>query len=460
MRTKFHVLCEILKSQQDLEGLEEMLALAREASVEHSRRYMAEEEEYEREKEALSAQIKMREEQLMQLRAEEERRLLELEREQNRIKSASEEKKLRLKTEEVELTREKEKLQDALARVKVVVPFSVLNSTASVANESIFPRAGERAASETETQRRKSEEDELLLDQGLENANLVVPFRNMFSTTAANSGDSQMGMRMEKELEGREEKKGKDSSKQETAERVAGSATDIHRDQSITALSAAPMNTLDLSLNALGTFDLEATQTSLYPRPLLSAAALASAADVGSSPPQDDNGIAGEAESGAVDDTTHRQGSSPRYSSYVKSLQTRLFNLTNRQEGGGETTAGSLLKSPGVKEFPYASDLSAMTLKDVTMAIDDEASPVVVSTADERKVDEAQRELGPWLRQIGFAEDDVANLVLQLSKPDFGVTNRAILFSLEEGDVDDILEGCPLGHKRIIKKNLKREKNE
>ena len=88
---------------------------------------------------------------------------------------------------------------------------------------------------------------------------------------------------------------------------------------------------------------------------------------------------------------------------------------------------------------------------------------MVVSTADQqrRKVDEAQRELGPWFRQIGFAEDDVANLVLQLSKPHFGVTNRAILFALEEGDIEDMLEGlCPLGHKRVIKKALKREKTE
>ena len=72
----------------------------------------------------------------------------------------------------------------------------------------------------------------------------------------------------------------------------------------------------------------------------------------------------------------------------------------------------------------------------------------------------AHRELGPWFRQIGFAKDDVSKLVLHLSKSDFGVTNRAILFSLEEGDVEDMLEGSPLGHKRVIKKALKREKKE
>ena len=125
-------------------------------------------------------------------------------------------------------------------------------------------------------------------------------------------------------------------------------------------------------------------------------------------------------------------------------------------------TAGSQLKSPGAEESPYASNLSAVTRTDASMRIDDEASPMVVSMPDQykRNVDEAHRELGPWFRQIGFAEDHVAKLVLQLSKPDFGVTNRAILFSLEEGDVEDMLEGSPLGHKRVIKKALKREKKE
>jgi len=66
----------------------------------------------------------------------------------------------------------------------------------------------------------------------------------------------------------------------------------------------------------------------------------------------------------------------------------------------------------------------------------------------------AHRELGPWFRQIGFAKDDVSKLVLHLSKSDsdFGVTNRAILFSLEEGDVEDMLEGSPLGHKKGYQK--------
>ena len=72
---------------------------------------------------------------------------------------------------------------------------------------------------------------------------------------------------------------------------------------------------------------------------------------------------------------------------------------------------------------------------------------------------EAERELDPWFRHIGFAEDDAKILVLRFSKPDFGVTNCAIMFSLEDEDVDVILEGCPLGHKRAIKRGLKKGKN-
>jgi len=106
-----------------------------------------------------------------------------------------------------------------------------------------------------------------------------------------------------------------------------------------------------------------------------------------------------------------------------------------------------------------------MTHTDASIPIDPGASPTAVSMADQhnRKVDDqicqAQRELGPWLRQIGFDENDVTNLVLRFSNPDFGVTNRAILFSLDAMHVDEILESSPLGHKVVIKKALKREKN-
>ena len=95
-------------------------------------------------------------------------------------------------------------------------------------------------------------------------------------------------------------------------------------------------------------------------------------------------------------------------------------------------------------------------------AIDQEASSTVESLADlhVRELEEAQRELGPWFRQIGFSKDNAQNLVHRFSKPNYGVTNCALILSLTDEDVDVILEGYPLGHKRAIKKALNKENKE
>ena len=86
---------------------------------------------------------------------------------------------------------------------------------------------------------------------------------------------------------------------------------------------------------------------------------------------------------------------------------------------------------------------------DVTVAIAQTASHLD---------DEVHRELKPWFCKIGFAENDAENLVVRFSRPSFGVTNRALMLSLDDEDIEDILEGCPVAHKKIITKALKREK--
>ena len=86
---------------------------------------------------------------------------------------------------------------------------------------------------------------------------------------------------------------------------------------------------------------------------------------------------------------------------------------------------------------------------DVTVAIAQTASHLD---------DEVHRELKPWFCKIGFAENDAENLVVRFSRPSFSVTNRALMLSLDDEDIDDILEGCPVAHKKIITKALKREK--
>ena len=104
------------------------------------------------------------------------------------------------------------------------------------------------------------------------------------------------------------------------------------------------------------------------------------------------------------------------------------------------------------------------TYTDASIEIDQEAFPtattVELTHQHTRDAEVAKRELGPWFRRIGFDVDTAQNLLLRFSRPDYGVTNCALMFSLEEEDADIILEGCPLGHKRAIKNALKREKKE
>ena len=157
-KTETHVLSEIssvLKAQEDLEH---KLALVRESSVEQTRRRTATEDEIESKKRMVSAEFKAEEEkrsreveekaaqlakQAAEIKAaaelegrlrktEEEQRMRQLEEEQARIKVVLEEEAQRWKADEDELILEKQTLEETLARVKVVVPFSsVLYNSAS-----------------------------------------------------------------------------------------------------------------------------------------------------------------------------------------------------------------------------------------------------------------------------------------------------------------------------------------
>jgi len=196
-------------------------------------------------------------------------------------------------------------------------------------------------------------------------------------------------------------------------------------------------------------------------------------------------------EAGAVVGTDTAQ-SSPVYTSYVTNLRSRLLNLTKERDGGlkqssqlGVEASGQRLlhdmdcvgpePNPWQNTSSLAEPVGAATVTDsdtheshgvrqssITLARMESAlvmeSPMA-NYHEEHTVEEAERQLDPWFRQIGFAEDDVKILVLRFSKPDFGVTNCALMFSLEDEDVDVILEGCPLGHKRAIKRALKKGKN-
>jgi len=143
-QTVSHALTEITSVVWEREALEEKLARVQETSVEHTRRIAAEEEEIEREKQELAAQFKAEEERCQRefeqiqaaaeerahgRKAEEERRMRALEEESDRLKANAEQEAERIKAEEDEIMQQKQKLEEALARVQAHSFRSVLSST-------------------------------------------------------------------------------------------------------------------------------------------------------------------------------------------------------------------------------------------------------------------------------------------------------------------------------------------
>jgi len=136
-RTCTHVLSEISLLLKEQENLEEKLARVRETSLEQRNRIKAEEDKCEREKQELSHAAEMK---LAQVKAEEAERVRELEEATAQIKAAAEEEAQRRQQEEDELVREKQKLETALANVKLVLPFgSVLSTPCSNVTGFILP---------------------------------------------------------------------------------------------------------------------------------------------------------------------------------------------------------------------------------------------------------------------------------------------------------------------------------
>ena len=128
-----HALTEITSVVREREILEERLAHIQETSVEQTRRITAEEEEIEREKQKLAAQFKAeekrRQHELEQIqaaaeeeahgrKADEERRMRALEEKSARLKANAEQEAERRKAEEDEILQQKQKLEEALARVQ------------------------------------------------------------------------------------------------------------------------------------------------------------------------------------------------------------------------------------------------------------------------------------------------------------------------------------------------------
>jgi len=165
-----HELCEISVLLRAQEVLEDKLAQVRETKLEETLRTTAEEEEIEREKQTLSARFKVEqeerereveekaslleqevarikvaaEEEARRRKAEEEESMLKLEEKQACIKAASEEKARHRNTAEGKLILEKQKLEEALAKVKVVVPLTSPRS--NLGPKTTSPRPATRQA--------------------------------------------------------------------------------------------------------------------------------------------------------------------------------------------------------------------------------------------------------------------------------------------------------------------------
>ena len=67
---------------------------------------------------------------------------------------------------------------------------------------------------------------------------------------------------------------------------------------------------------------------------------------------------------------------------------------------------------------------------------------------------QVESDLAAWLRSIGVADESLAHVMGHLAKPEYRVYSLKILFALNGEDVDEILQGLPLGERRLIKKAI------
>ena len=66
-------------------------------------------------------------------------------------------------------------------------------------------------------------------------------------------------------------------------------------------------------------------------------------------------------------------------------------------------------------------------------------------------------DLVAWLRHIGIADEHLADVVGRFTDRKNAVTSLKILFTLDGEDVDIVLEGLPVGVRKLIKKSVQVE---
>ena len=187
-QTVSHALTEITSVVREREVLEEKLARVQETSLEQTRRITAEEEEIEREKQELAAHFKAEEE---EIEREKQELAAQFKAEEEKIERKKQELAAQFKAEEERRERELEQIQAAAEE----------RAHGRKAEEERRMRALEeesarlKANAEQEAERRKAEEDEILQQkQKLEEALARVQahsFRSMRSPTSPRTTEVQ-----------------------------------------------------------------------------------------------------------------------------------------------------------------------------------------------------------------------------------------------------------------------------
>ena len=103
------------------------------------------------------------------------------------------------------------------------------------------------------------------------------------------------------------------------------------------------------------------------------------------------------------------------------------------------TQLGSLgIKSEGDLKYLDPDGLKGLSLSQVSKAKIRElvaTASLTLQPADEH----THSDIIPWLKTLGLTEGEIKAIMMQFMKPEYGITNRSILFSLDDEDIDEVL---------------------
>ena len=68
-------------------------------------------------------------------------------------------------------------------------------------------------------------------------------------------------------------------------------------------------------------------------------------------------------------------------------------------------------------------------------------------------------EMKAWLLFKGIDEDDVGRILINFIKPEYEITTLLEMFALENQDIAEVLQGLPLGKRKVLKMLVKQERD-